>query len=268
VSAARTAPGGVEIEGFGVSYDRHMLYHHQRLLVRELGLGRVLEMPSHGAKAAGSLYSVGFATAGCDVTLTDMDEKMRRYWRRLGIEPRLAIAPLGDYGATPFADGQFDLAWNFVTFTELKDKAAYVAEMARVSSRFVLLVACNNLQAGYPLHRAIHKAWGFPWTHGETRYNYPWEVLGLMRRAGLRIREAGTIDSPPWPDPVGFRDVRLHKRGASRIPFDWEVPAMEHIERGRFPAWMALLRAYDLRLRRGWLKLAFSHLFYVLGEKC
>ena len=150
---------------------------------------------------------------------------------------------------------------------ELPDKAAYVAEMARASRRWVLLVACNNLQAGYPLHRAIHRAWGFPWTHGDTHYNYFWNVKSLMQEAGLRIREAGTIDSPPWPDPVGFRDVRLHRKGASGIPFGWEVPAMDHIAQGRFPAWMDALRAYDLRFRRGWIKLLFSHLFYVLGEK-
>ncbi len=258
---------GAEVEGFGVSYDRHMLFHHQRALVRELGLRSVLEMPAYGAKAAGSLYSVGFAKQGCDVTITDVDEAMLRYWEQLGIRDRLTTTPVVDYGASPFDDGQFDLAWNFVTFGQLSDKDTYIREMARVSRRYVLLVSCNNLQAGYPLHRVIHRAWGFPWNHGETRFNYFWNVQRLMRSAGLEVRESGTIDSPPWPDPVGFRDVRLHKKGEGTVPLDWEVPAMAYIDAGRFPRWMGALRAYDLPLRRGWWKLHFSHLFYVLAEK-
>lgn len=267
MSTNQTHSQEVEREGFGVSYDRHMLYYHQQVLARELTLASVLEMPSYGAKAAGSLYSVGFARAGCDVTITDMDEKMLVYWSRLGIEDRLTVLPVNNYEETSIENGSFDLAWNFVTFTDLPDKNAYIAEMARVSRRWVLLVACNNLQLGYPWHRVIHKFWNFPWNHGDTSFNYPWIVIRLFRNVGLRIFEAGTIDSPPWPDPVGFRDIRLHRRGATHVPFEWEVPAMHYIEEDRFPFWMHALRAYDLRLRKGWTKLGFSHLFYVLGEK-
>ena len=47
-----------EVEVFGVSYDRYMLLQLQKQLTRELKLKTIVEMPSHGAKAAGSLYSI------------------------------------------------------------------------------------------------------------------------------------------------------------------------------------------------------------------
>ena len=57
-----------EIEVFGVTYDRYVLLQLHKIMTRELGLKRVVEMPSHGAKAAGSLYSIGFGLSSCDVT--------------------------------------------------------------------------------------------------------------------------------------------------------------------------------------------------------
>ena len=46
-----------EVEVFGVTYDRYVLFQHHQILTSELGLKKVVDMPSHGAKAAGSLYS-------------------------------------------------------------------------------------------------------------------------------------------------------------------------------------------------------------------
>jgi hypothetical protein len=243
------------------------MYFHQQILVRQLGLKKVLEMPSLGAKAAGSLYSLGFAKAGCAVTITDMDKQMTKYWQKLGLQSRLSVRKFADYTKTDFADNQFDLAWNFVTFTGLADKDAYMQEMIRISSRYVMLISCNNIQLGYPLHRLIHFLFKFPWNHGDTHYNYIGNVKKLLLNNGLKIREYGTIDSPPWPDPVGFRDVRLHKKVTAGIEHDWIVPVVDYIKNAKFPRWMDLLRAYDIPLRHGYWKLPFSHLFYVIGQK-
>jgi hypothetical protein len=60
-----------EVEVFGVTYDRYVLLQLHKIMTAELGLKRVLEMPSHGAKAAGSLYSIGFGLAGCQVELAN-----------------------------------------------------------------------------------------------------------------------------------------------------------------------------------------------------
>jgi hypothetical protein len=260
-------PHDKEVEGFGVSYDRHVMYFHQQILVRELELQNILEMPSFGAKAAPSLYSLGFAKAGCEVTITDIDEQMAEHWRELGLQSRLAVREFTNYSKTDFAENEFDLVWNFVTFTGLPNKDWYVQEMVRVSRRYVMLISCNNIQLGYPLHRLIHFLFQFPWNHGDTHYNYIGNVRKLMLRNGLKIHECGTIDSPPWPDPVGFRDVRLHKKGIAKIEYDWMVPVVDYIKKNKFPLWMNLLRVYDMSLRKGYWKLPFSHLFYVIGKK-
>jgi len=78
-----------------------------------------------------------------------------------------------------------------------------------------------------------------------------------MLNNGLKIFEYGTIDSPPWPDPVGFRDVRLHKKGIKKIEYDWVVPVIEYIKTNKFPFWMDLLRTYDISFRKGYWKLPF-----------
>ena len=46
-----------EIEVFGITYDRYVLMKLHKILARDLDLNSIVEMPSHGAKAAGSLYS-------------------------------------------------------------------------------------------------------------------------------------------------------------------------------------------------------------------
>ena len=262
-----------EVEVFGVTYDRYVLLQLHKLLTRTLNLQTVVEMPSHGAKAAGSVYSIGFGKAGCRVTLINHEPEMMYAWEELGIEDRVETISDVDVYQTKIQDGRFDLAWNFVTWTELKNPVRYLREMKRISNRYVLLVTCNNFQPGYPWHRFLHRIYGFPWTHGNVEYNHITKVKKLFRQTGLKIAEYGAIDTPGWPDPSGPRDVRLHRRyGAggglpsARKP-NWSVPIIEYEKTGQFPGWMKKLGKWDMTFRKGIFKLPMSHLFYVLGEK-
>ena len=72
-----------EIEVFGVTYDRYVLLQLHELLTHQLKLKKVVEMPSHGAKAAGSLYSIGFGLAGCNVTLVNPERDILYGWEEL-----------------------------------------------------------------------------------------------------------------------------------------------------------------------------------------
>lgn len=262
-----------EIEVFGVTYDRYVLLQLHGLLTRSLGLRDIVEMPSHGAKAAGSLYSIGFGRAGCDVTLVNPELEMMYGWDELGIQQQVRTASDIDVYRTRFDDDSFDLAWNFVTWTELADPARYLKEMKRISKKYVLLVTCNNFQPGYPWHRFLHMIFGFPWTHGQVKYNHITIVKKMFREAGMKVIEYGAIDTPGWPDPSGPRDVRLHRRyGNSGVEHqkaipDWEVPIIWYAKTGMFPGWMKLLGRWDMLFRKGALKLPMSHLFYMLGEK-
>lgn len=261
-----------EVEVFGVTYDRYVLLQLHKVMTKDFGLKKVLEMPSHGAKAAGSLYSIGFGLAGCNVTLVNPEMEMMYGWKDLGIKDKVETASEKSIYQTEFSDNQFDLAWNFVTWTELDDPSEYLKEMKRVSSRYVLLVTCNNFQPGYPWHRFLHKIFIFPWTHGQVKYNHITKVRRLFRETGLKVVEYGAIDTPGWPDPSGPRDVRLHRRygpsineALSRKP-DWKVPILDYVRTGKYPGWMRYLGRWDMAFRKGVFKLPLSHLFYVLGK--
>ena len=261
-----------EVEVFGVTYDRYMLLQLHTHLTRTLGLKTIVEMPSHGAKAAGSLYAIGFAKAGCHVTLVNPEMEMMYGWDELGIRDNATTVENVNVYKTDFEDNAFDLAFNFVTWTELENPPAYLAEMKRIA-KYVLLVTCNNFQPGYPWHRLIHKVFGFPWTHGQVKYNHITTVQRLFRLTGLMVKEYGAIDSPGWPDPSGPRDIRLHKRfgqGQEEKPKtkpDWGVPFLEYVKNDSYPGWMKTIGKFDMALRKGVLKLPMSHLFYVLGKK-
>ena len=217
---------GKEQEVFGVTYDRYMLLQLHQVLTRELRLKGVVEMPSHGAKAAGSLYSIGFGKAGCHVTLVNPEMKMVKGWEYLGMAEK--VTPMNGVNVfhTGFETDEFDLAWNFVTWTELPDAPRYLQEMQRISRKYVLLVTCNNFQPGYPWHRFLHWWYGYPWNHGEVKYNHITTVKKMIKAAGMDIAEYGTIDAPGWPDPSGPRDVRLHRRYGSKDPRQNATPRL------------------------------------------
>ncbi|MBW1985565.1 MAG: methyltransferase domain-containing protein [Deltaproteobacteria bacterium] len=262
-----------EVEVFGVTYDRYVLLQLHKVLTNDLQLETVVEMPSHGAKAAGSLYSIGFGLAGCDVTLVNAEQEMMVGWEELGISDRVNAVYERDVYNSGFDENQFDLAWNFVTWTELENPALYLEEMKRISKKYVLLVTCNNFQPGYPWHRLIHKIFGFPWTHGNVAYNHMTTVKRMFRNTGFNIIEYGAIDTPGWPDPSGPRDIRLHRKygtspqkQTSKKP-DWEVPIITYAKTGQFPGWMKALGKWDMAFRKGLFKLPMSHLFYVIGQK-
>ncbi len=261
-----------EVEVFGVTYDRYVLFQHHQILTRELGLKKVVDMPSHGAKAAGSLYSIGFANAGCDVTLVNPEMEMMYGWEKIGLRNKAITVEDADVYRTPFNDNEFDLAFNFVTWTELDDPLRYLKEMKRIS-KYVLFITCNNFQPGYPWHRLLHAIFGFPWNHGQVEYNHITKVKKIFKKTGMNVIEYGAIDTPGWPDPSGPRDVRLHRRfgsGKGELPPkkpDWEVTFLEYVRTGNYPGWMKALGRWDMTFRKGVFKLPLSHLFYVLGEK-
>jgi len=262
-----------EVEGFGVSYDRMMLAELQKIIMRKYPLKSILEIPSFGAKAAPSLYSLGFAKMGANVTVVNFDEKMRKFWEDLKLINNLKIVHQDDYHNTDFEDNSFDLVWNFVTYSYLENTEHILKEMHRITKKYVLIISCNNFQLGYPWHRILHKLYGIEWNHGNTFYNYPWNLKKSLKKTGFKIEEYGTIDSPPWPDPVGFRDIRLHKRkmettlNSEKDKIEWEVPFIEYFRYDNYPLWMSILKFYDIAFHRLYFKLPFSHLYYILASK-
>jgi hypothetical protein len=257
------------IEPAGITYDRFRFDRIAGRLVDRYEIRSVCEVPAGGEKAMPSIYSLAFGLRGCRVHLVRAAAASLEAWKALGISDRVVFDG-GDPENTGLADDSVDLAWNFVTLAKEKNFEAVLREMKRISRNLVMTVHYNGLGLGFPWHRLLHRVFGFPWTHGETRYNFPGPVKETYRRIGLAVCDVFPLDCPPWPDPPGFRDVRIHRR-FGEIPesaaADWKAPVVDLYLKGAFPAWMRALNFLeDLPIPR-FLKYPFSHLFLVLGRK-
>ncbi len=251
----------------GLTYDRFRLGIIFSRITERYGVRRAIEVPAHGEKAMPSIYSLGLAMAGCEVTLVNPVEASLAEWERLGVRELARVVTADELTALPVDDGAYDLAWNFVTLSKTGEFDAVLAEMKRVTNQLVMTVHNNGFNLGYPWHRFLHRVLDLPWTHGDTRYHWPHQVRAAYRRLGMHERELDVFDAPPWPDPPGFRDVRLHRElagGGDVDSCDWEAPVVEYYERGAFPAWMRALSVIEDLPGPRWMRYPFSHLFYAL----
>jgi hypothetical protein len=256
-----------EVEVFGVNYERFALSQLIKKLCRTLDIGSVAELPAHGAKAAPSLYSLGFGLAGRDVTLVNGVAEYKKEWDRLGIGDSVRFVEQQDILHTDFEENSFDFVWNFAFIPTARDPDALIEEMKRVSRRYVAIFSVNAGNVGYPIHSALHKINGIPWTHGDKRYNRRAFVAARLREHGLSIAEKGFVDCPLWPDSLGFRDMRLHKNNITFENVEWSVPYLEMLKEGKIPAWMKLMHVWERVPMPSLLKTLYAHIFYVVAEK-
>ena len=140
-----------ETEVYGITYDRITTSKHQALTAEKYNINTVLESPSIGAKAAASLYSLGFSLHGCDVTLVNPEEEMMSGWDTLKLRDKVSTVNVGDYTKLPYDDNSFDMSWNFVTFANQPDPQAWANEMARVSKDYVYGCVMQQLSSWLPL---------------------------------------------------------------------------------------------------------------------
>jgi SAM-dependent methyltransferase len=108
----------------------------------------------------------------------------------------------GDVRTLPFPPGSFDLVYGWEVLHHISDPGTVVAEMARVSRRYVLLAEpnrANPAQFGFALADREHR-WVLRYGHGYLRR--------LIEGAGLkvlRIRTGGWVfpnKTPRWLLPL------------------------------------------------------------------
>lgn len=262
-----TASPSAEREPYGITYDRLRLDRVFNDLLSRYPIQTVLEYPAEGAKAMPSIYSLALGALGCDVTLVNPSAQGLEVWQRLGLEDRVEAVHVDDLGASGLQANRWDLVWNFVSVGFRADFAGILGEMARLSARYVMTVHCNAYNLGYPWHHFLHWALGLEWTHGETDYFWPHRVRQAYRQAGAEPVDFGLFDMPGWPDPPGFRDVRLHLNGGDDVEiFEWSAPIAEYYSRGELPALMQWLSRVESGPVPQAIRFVFSHLFYVLAE--
>jgi hypothetical protein len=255
----------MEIEPFGLDYERYALRSLMIGLIKKRNIRTILELPAGGIKAMPSIYSLAFGEAGCEVTLANASSEGRKVWQDLGY--RAKFIDCADISKTYIRSDSFDLVWNFYTLSVQKNYGAVLEEMRRISRKYVLLVLVNGYNVGSPIHQALHKFNRVPWTHGDKRFLYPGFTKNLFRRQRLAVRETGVVDAPPWPDTCGFRDMRLHKLNIDPQNTKWHSKTINYIKCGRYPSWIYFLYALECLPLPWQLKLLNAHLYYVLGEK-
>ncbi len=263
-------------EGLGLVYERFVLNDMLLRLRAEHGIETVLEAPLFGMAGVSGINSVALARAGARVTLVDGHTErlagVERIWGELGLAARFVCHD--KWGALPFADKDFDLAWNWAALWYLPDPAALLAELVRVARRVVFVAMPNRVQVGYLLRKYVLER-DFV-QHVDER----WADIGRVRRvlegAGLRIVSQGVLDVPPWPDTVmpaadvlkrlGLRSARLSSRFSGE---SWQWSTMDYYL-GRQPD------LHERVMRHAWLeraplpwriKAVWAHHRYLVGVK-
>ncbi len=258
-------------EGLGTVYERLVMSRYLNELTAREGLLRILEHPADGVTGVIGCNSLALGENGRRVLLAnpvpEALETARARWQASGVEPSGLVA--AEVDRFPFADDSFDLVWNFCIFERFAQPEALVAEMARVSRRYVLIMTQNCLNLGTGLHALYHLIRGQPWDHGRPSRMTVRAVARVLRGLGLRLVESGPIDTPPWVDtwdmPMRGYLKRLLRLAGQK--WEWQTPGQGELRGSRG----------DSRLVRTlvWIEhqlprpTAFwqTHHWYVLGAK-
>ncbi len=256
----------VEVEPFGVDYERYAIGQRLKQFVKKYDIKKVLEMPAHGAKAAPSLYSLGFALAGCKVTLVNGDKKSKRFYEELGIENNIEFIEVDNLHNINLPANQYDFVWNFVFLPTYPEKELLIQEMKRVSKNYICIFSVNRFNVGFPMHRFAHRLTKIPWTHGDINFNSPYFLKKFFEDNDLPVIESDVVDCPIWPDSVGFRDIRLHRSKKTFEDIDWEVPYIKYLKEG-FPKWIKRVYLFEKLPLSLILKYLYAHIFYIIGKK-
>jgi len=95
----------------------------------------------------------------------------------------------------PFKQNSFDLVWSSSLIDDVPNPKALIWEMKRVSRKYVLLFASNDL---HPTHIYPKlKTESAPWIDFRT-------LPRIFESCGLEIIDKGNIDSPPWPSGINI----------------------------------------------------------------
>ena len=253
-----------EIEGPGINYERYALGKCLERIARKYNVKTVLEIPAWGSKVMPSLYSLGFGQAGCSVTLANADKKAITAWRELGFKAK--FADVADICKTQFEDNSFDFVWDFTFLPKAEDKNKKLAEMVRISKKYVAVFCVNGYNPGFMSHRLAHKFHKIPWTHGEPGLHFLKNLRAMFLRNNLKITEVGVVNTPPWPDSIGFRDIKIHKMNFSG-EINWHSETLNYIKNSNTPDWIKKIHKFESLPIPLAIKLIYAHIYYVIGEK-
>ncbi|HZX11917.1 MAG TPA: methyltransferase domain-containing protein [Candidatus Nanoarchaeia archaeon] len=255
----------VEKEPFQLDYERYAINRGLRRIVKKYDIKSVLEVPAGGVKALPSLYSLGFAEAGCEVSLVNPSKKGLEVWDDLGLKYKVVKAE--DLSKLPVEDGVYDFVWNFNTLSLNNNYEQILNEMKRVSKKYVMILCVDGYNVGSPIHRMLHKVYKVKWTHGEKLFLFPKGVKFLMNRCGLIPIETNMMNCPVWPDTIGFRDMKFHRMKKEMDEIEWDANTVRFMKEKRYPMWIKIMHGFERFPMPLFMKHLYAHLFYVIGKK-
>jgi SAM-dependent methyltransferase len=273
--------------GLGTTFERWALNRALESLRQEYVFEQVLEGPDDGMTGIPGLNSLGLARAGTQVTLLLPDEARaglaRQAWAHYAPEAGARILAGRSAARLPFGNGEFDLAWNFNVINRWPTPEQLLAEMARVSRRYVLFFVPNRSNYGFWLHRLHHQAARQPWDHGPVELLQPDHWTKRLAAIGLQPIRTLWVDCPWWPDIIDISQMaadffpllkhapfnRLLRRASPESRMRWEISELPYYQPERYPelhAQMEKLAVFENRPSSP-LKTRFAHHLGILAKK-
>jgi hypothetical protein len=191
-------------EGLGSSYERVILNRKLDAIRRQYAVRTVLEAPAFGFTGLSGINSMHLAMKGVAVSLLDHDrervERIQEVWAEAKLP--LNVGVVDGYHHLPFRTRVFDMSWNFAAMWFVGELDRFLAELARVTSKVIVIGVPNRNGLGYlsekylsgaELRHLVHEA-----------HIVPKNIVRSMRQHGWKLVEHVYIDAPPWPD-IGMK---------------------------------------------------------------
>lgn len=256
-------------EGLGTTYERFVLHDYFSWLKSRYDVNSILEAPSFGMTGVSGINSLWWARQGVKVTIVDQScarlTAIQNVWTTTGFAADFVFqAP--DSAMLPFADGSFDVAWNFAALWHVKDGDTYLAELARVVRKALFLCVPNQQNVCWILR-----------PHDSAEYELKnidiSRIISRLAPLGWQMSKTGLFDVPPWPDIAMKKENMLKTIGLGRL-----AKSVESTDRaglcildyfsGRTPSMDKDILKYGfLEHSPNWLKKRWAHHRFLLFEK-
>jgi hypothetical protein len=237
----------------------------------------VLEGPGDGIAGIPGINSIPWAQSGANVTVAtgEPGKAAHRIWDAQGCLTQVGFVSAQGL-PLPFPARHFDLVWSFNRLPFF-DPQELIAEMARVSRRYVLLMVPSRHNYGFVARRVQHWLTKKPWPYGDIDIMDPARVAVLLAQADLQVLETEFVDVPWWPDIIDisefisdllpFLSTRLEGKRPSS--YCWEPDNLPYFDAEAYPEVHRRIErlSYIERSRVHWIKRLFAHHFGVLAVK-
>jgi SAM-dependent methyltransferase len=278
-SMTEDAPITLADTGLGTTYERWALNRVLQHIQQVCQIQSVLEGPGDGMTGIAGINSIVLGRQGIRVTLHLMDSSQAAYAEKVWtIHAPQASLEIVIGPNIRFPDWSYDLVWNFNILPCASDPGMLLAEMARVSRRYVFFCVSNAGNYSFWLHRLHHRVAKQRWDHGDIAWMRPAPWLALLADKGLRLCEVFYLDCPWWPDIVNPAELimdffpflkRAPQKAVPENRMKWEPATLPYYDPERYPEIHQKLQrlAFFEDNRLPLLKRLFGHHFGILAEK-